>query len=417
MDAENIGLSQEEIMSKLLKFEQMAERINRFMEFCQPPNSEVESFQNIDNCSNVPSSCRSENVNTSTLKSMDQGMSESDEEICSKFISKNKGKGKSLKSLHNGNDDSNNDAYSVSTVNSNRDSNECNSANTFKTVPNDSSSEQSARSGSTIDKPEHKKNSEAKGSKLESYSARLARYNNKEETSPAVNPELADILGKAITTHVGYSEEMKNLLNKYKRPDNIPNLVAPRLNIEIFKLVPKEAQHRDIEFQELQKNIVRALCPLVSAIDELQDMKSETAEKLHDAAELLAFASMDINKRRRDALKPFMQEAKYLTNKEVPITNFLFGDNVEAEFKKIELANKLNDSMKGRKGENKVLKTRQSADDKLAGSSRGNNRGGRFKPYFNRFEFVKRKAQDFLGQRKGNAFSYQKNKFQNKVRK
>ena len=112
-----------------------------------------------------------------------------------------------------------------------------------------------------------------------------------------------------------------------------------------------------------------------------------------------------------------MQEAKYLTNKEVPMTNFLFGDNVEAEFKKIELANKLNDSMAGRKGENKVLKTRQSSDEKLTGSFRGNTRGGRFKPYYNRFEFVRRKAQDFLGQRKGNALPYQKNKFQNQVRK
>ena len=129
MDSEDIGLSNEEIMSKLSKFEQMADRINRLMEFCQPPNSEVESFQNIDKCSIVSSSCRSDNVNT--LKSVDQGMSDSDEEICFNFTSKNKGKGKSLKRLHKGNEDSVNDDYSVSTVNSNRDSNECNSANIF----------------------------------------------------------------------------------------------------------------------------------------------------------------------------------------------------------------------------------------------------------------------------------------------
>lgn len=129
MDSEDIGLSNEEIMSKLSKFEQMADRINRLMEFCQTPNSEVESFQNIDKCSIVSSSCRSDNVNT--LKSVDQGMSDSDEEICFNFTSKNKGKGKSLKRLHKGNEDSVNDDYSVSTVNSNRDSNECNSANIF----------------------------------------------------------------------------------------------------------------------------------------------------------------------------------------------------------------------------------------------------------------------------------------------
>ena len=64
MDSEDIGLSNEEMMSKLSKFEQMADRINRLMEFYQPPNSEVESFQNIDKCSIVSSSCRSDNVNT-----------------------------------------------------------------------------------------------------------------------------------------------------------------------------------------------------------------------------------------------------------------------------------------------------------------------------------------------------------------
>ena len=114
--------------------------------------------------------------------------------------------------FHKGNEDFDNDAYSVSTVNSDRDTNYCNSSKTSKTVLNDNSSEQSSRSGSRIDNSENKKNdSEAKESKLESYSVRLARYNTKEETSLAVNPELAHILGKALTTHIGYSEEMKKL--------------------------------------------------------------------------------------------------------------------------------------------------------------------------------------------------------------
>ena len=402
------GINTESILSRLEKFEEIADRMNRFMDFCRPPDEfdEMEcveqsdrSYPNyldtVDNEVNLESYLGSEENNSINA------------------ISKDKGKGKSLKKLST-NDVSDSELFSISTLEDDDNVNTVNSLS--QTGPNTDMSVQTLSSDSNRVNSSTNQTEVRNNEQNDQIAIRMARYNIKESTSPSVNSELADMVGKALTTNVEMNEDFKNFLNKYKRPDNIPNLTVPRLNMEIFKLVSKEAQQKDIALQELQKNVVRAMCPLVSAINELKDVKAETAEKLHDSVELLAYASMDINKKRRFALRPYMFEAKHLTSKDVPITSLLFGDNIESEFKKIEQANKLNLSMAGKKNEPGSSNERTESDrQNYFGIGKGKQRGGRFKPYHNRLEFIKNRAQDFLGQRSGKGSTQQKNqKFNNR---
>ena len=133
MDSEDTGISNEEICPNYQNLRKWLIESTDSWNFVNPLTLEVEGFHNTDNSSIVPSSFRSDNVNT--LESVDQGISDSDDESCSNVTSKNKGKGKSLKRrFHKGNEDSDNDAYSVSTVNSDRDTNYCNTSKTSKTV-------------------------------------------------------------------------------------------------------------------------------------------------------------------------------------------------------------------------------------------------------------------------------------------
>ena len=127
------------------------------------------------------------------------------------------------------------------------------------------------------------------------------------------------------------------------------------------------------------------MLPLAQAIQactnkqSLEDIKS----LLSDSFELLANASMDINISRKDIIRPELDKASHLANRDKPITAELFGDDVDQEFKKIEASNKLSDSMK---------KKRFSPYPPL-------------KPYQNKAKFVqqiKGKAKSFLGGRAGN---------------
>ena len=64
-------------------------------------------------------------------------------------------------------------------------------------------------------------------------------------------------------------------------------------------------------------------------------VKVKTA--VYDSFELLA---------RRESIRPHLHKAAHIANRDQPITENLFGDEVEAEMKKIEVASKLHQSMK-----------------------------------------------------------------------
>ena len=175
------------------------------------------------------------------------------------------------------------------------------------------------------------------------YTSRLAKYDQQDVTSPAVNEDLANFVNTTLTSRLT-PDQFKSLAQPYNRPVNTPMLCAPKLNREIWKLVPDTAQKQDVNAQNFQNIIIKGLCPLVQALNKLKD-QPEVSSLLQDSFEILAHASMEFNFKRRAELRPFMLGAKQLSSKDVPVTTKLFGDNLESELKKIEQDKKLRDNM------------------------------------------------------------------------
>ena len=228
------------------------------------------------------------------------------------------------------------------------------------------------------------------------FSDRLDKYELKEKTSSAVDEDLAKFVNKTMTSHV-VQEEFKKLNEAYTRPDNTPLLVAPRLNKEVWDLLPVAAQQRDLKAQNIQKNIVKGLFPLVQAMNQSKN-NPEVLELLKDSFELLAHTSMEINNTRRSDLKPEMKNAKHLTHKEIPITTQLFGDDLESEMKKIEQTNKLRDNMSAPSFRRPVFSTGSPSFSRGSSTFRRPRTSGnvRFQPY-KPFDNFQKKARAFLG--------------------
>ena len=178
------------------------------------------------------------------------------------------------------------------------------------------------------------------------YADRLAKYDQVEKLAPAVKEGLAMFINKTITTRLE-PKKYKSICEKYHRPLNTDFLVCPRVNKELWSFINKDGpKNADLEIQELQKDYVKGLLPLVQAMNGLKEGSKEWA-CLADSFEIFAHQFMALNDKRRNLLKAASSLPKKLFSHEVPVTTKLFGDQFEEEIKKLDLDKKLMDSLQG----------------------------------------------------------------------
>ena len=226
---------------------------------------------------------------------------------------------------------------------------------------------------------------------------RLNKYNKQEKTAAAVSPDLASFVNHTVTNQLEL-KKYQELAEKFSRPINANYLLAPRVNRELWKIIPEQAQKRDIKSRKLQGKLINGMCPLVQAL-QVCGSKPEfnhVKELISDSFELLANVSMDININRREALRPDLKKASHLANKDMPVTDQLFGDDVEAEFKKIETSSKLVESIRGHRYKPYNYRNQQKFSSQ---NFRGQNKSTVIKN-------MKEKAKNFLGSRAGTGHSF-----------
>ena len=178
------------------------------------------------------------------------------------------------------------------------------------------------------------------------FAERLSAYEKTDSVGPAIKDSLAKFIDHSISNFMDV-KLYKELSDKYLRPDNTNNLVAPRCNIEIWKLLSENNKQRDIKIGKHQDKLVKGLIPLVLAMENCKDDTVLTL--LTDSFQLLSQANMDINADRKDKLRSDLGKVKHLANKDLAVSNHLFGNDLEAELKKAEVAIKLTDSIKDAK--------------------------------------------------------------------
>lgn len=122
----------------------------------------------------------------------------------------------------------------------------------------------------------------------------------------------------------------------------------------------------DIKLQRVQSNLVKGLVPIVSVIEKLVKARDkfpkdaldvpELIRAATDAIALVGAANFELNMRRRDNIKPELNEGyKHLCSSSVPFTEFLFGNDADLSKQLKDLAEatkvskKLNPEVDGHK--------------------------------------------------------------------
>ena len=170
-------------------------------------------------------------------------------------------------------------------------------------------------------------------------------------TGAAIHEELASLLGKMLRQQLA-EDKVTEKLKSFERPSNVEALSGTRVNPEVWNTLQPRTRSMDIKLQKAQQAMLTGLVPIIHTIESLMGAANASAGKpvdykaditrLLDAVSIIGHANHELNLRRRDLIKPDLnQQFGGLCSTQVPITGLLFGDNLTQQCKDIQETNKL----------------------------------------------------------------------------
>lgn len=196
---------------------------------------------------------------------------------------------------------------------------------------------------------------------------------NTEDTSQKLDDALAEVC--TILTTNGLSEVALNeIQDKYLPPQNCASLTSVKVNPIIWQLMTPNVRSQDIKLQKIQTLSAKTLMALASAMDDVKTAAvvtpclNNTFRKLADVFALAAAQNRERNLRRRELIKNDLNPAyRHICAPTVPITDMLFGNDLDDLIKHQTEANKMRQQVANLRGGRGRYQ-------------RGNNRGRVSKP-------------------------------------
>ncbi|XP_068696074.1 uncharacterized protein [Montipora foliosa] len=188
---------------------------------------------------------------------------------------------------------------------------------------------------------------------VSSAPASLAKsLDSQERTSDPVNKTLAEVANVYWLKKLG-DDQYKETTGKYFRPENCKKVLVPKVNEEIWGKLSRNAKSRDVKFSRLQSNVTKAGCVVLNTAESLLNLSVKAhkslAGELHnllvqatDAIQVLGHASFEIAQLRREDIKSQInREYGDLCSANVPVTEWLFGDDLQTKLTHIRTANRV----------------------------------------------------------------------------
>lgn len=173
-----------------------------------------------------------------------------------------------------------------------------------------------------------------------------------ERTAAPVSEKLATVANKSWL-HKLSDDQLKAKVDKYHRPVNCAKIVVPKVNEEIWSKLPRPARGKDLKFSRLQTNLTKVGHIAVKSTEMLLTLKAKVdstfAEEFNelvvmttDAIALLGHASFELSQLRREDIKPNLhKDYGDLCSANVPVTELLFGDELQTQLTHIRATNKI----------------------------------------------------------------------------
>lgn len=167
----------------------------------------------------------------------------------------------------------------------------------------------------------------------------IPQLNIEDKTGPKIGTNLSKAVNAALSVKSN-KDCILDLSKKYLRPENCDLMVVPKVNKEIWDVIPRQAHSSDVFLQEIQKSLISGLVPVVEMAENIAKNKesdsSKTKTLIGDCLSLIGHAFFNISMKRRfnirNNLNPRYQK---ICNGDIPVTSNLFGDNVMARVKEL----------------------------------------------------------------------------------
>ena len=186
-----------------------------------------------------------------------------------------------------------------------------------------------------------------------------------QKKAPAINEQIAKIVHGLMREKLT-DEVLTATQNRYNTPENCECLTSTKVNHLIWDKLKPDTRSADIKLQRVQSNLVKGLIPVVSMAEKLVQARDKIPKDAldapyliraaTDAIALIGAANFELNMRRRENIKPELNEDyKHLCFSSVPFTDFLFGNDADLSKQLKDLAEatkvskKLNPKVEGHK--------------------------------------------------------------------
>ena len=171
-----------------------------------------------------------------------------------------------------------------------------------------------------------------------------------EATGPPIQQQLADIAnrrwGKNLTT-----DKIKAHIDRYKRPENCPDIVPIRVNNEIWATLLPAKKSADFQLANIQQTIRKVAFIFLQTADELLPQtkgqaNKDLATRVVDGIAMLGHVSCELSKLRRGQIRPALRpENSSICTADIGNGPLLFGSDLSKQLKEAKETNDIGQSL------------------------------------------------------------------------
>jgi len=160
------------------------------------------------------------------------------------------------------------------------------------------------------------------------------------ELGPPINTDVAVAITR-LYQHRQPKESLEKIRSECKLPENCKSISVPKVNPEVWSVMPQRGRQSDFSLQVTQQQVTTASIILAKITETLFDAdasklvasRQDLLKSSLEALTVLGGLTQDINQKRKNEIRPFLNKDISAICSAASSTELLFGDNLADQLK------------------------------------------------------------------------------------